>query len=189
MKYDCCLIQDTLPLYKDGVLSEKSSTLVAGHLQECAVCRRLFEECTTQEAPVTAAESDVAITNTAKRYSQRIKLFRIWISIGVVFLLIVGAGMGLFFGKVGRMEDSMLAAHVDFPTATWFVRSGGMYGESFVTLSGSRAVDAFVDELEGKRFPMGNGYDIVVHFASNCGRQYGLFTRFAVSFDIVESTA
>ncbi len=38
MKYPCCIIQDLLPLYKDGVCEKESAGIIKEHLSECAVC-------------------------------------------------------------------------------------------------------------------------------------------------------
>ncbi|MBR2523789.1 MAG: zf-HC2 domain-containing protein [Clostridiales bacterium] len=38
MKYDCDMISDLLPLYKDGICSESSRKIVEEHLEECRDC-------------------------------------------------------------------------------------------------------------------------------------------------------
>lgn len=44
MKYQCEMIQDLLPLYKDGVCSDSSRQIVEEHLQECPACTKFLEE-------------------------------------------------------------------------------------------------------------------------------------------------
>lgn len=44
MKYDCDLIGDLLPLYKDGACSQSSTKAVEEHLAECPKCTRIYEE-------------------------------------------------------------------------------------------------------------------------------------------------
>lgn len=43
MKMKCDIINDLLPLYVDGVLSQDSKELIEEHLEECENCRKIFE--------------------------------------------------------------------------------------------------------------------------------------------------
>ena len=56
MKYPCCVIQDLLPLFHDGVCSEGSADIVREHLGECEDCRVQYEKICDAEAqlPVPA---------------------------------------------------------------------------------------------------------------------------------------
>lgn len=49
MKYPCELIRDLLPLYIDGVSSDKSNMVIEEHLKECISCRCYLESLTTQK--------------------------------------------------------------------------------------------------------------------------------------------
>lgn len=42
MKYNCDLIEDLLPLYKDGICSESSKKIVEEHLTECPDCSKML---------------------------------------------------------------------------------------------------------------------------------------------------
>ena len=44
MKHECEVIMDLLPLYHDGVCSEKSREMVDEHLAECEECKKALEE-------------------------------------------------------------------------------------------------------------------------------------------------
>ncbi|MBQ8159928.1 MAG: zf-HC2 domain-containing protein [Clostridia bacterium] len=44
MKTDCDIIRDLLPLYADGICSEKSSEAVEEHLHECPECREMLKK-------------------------------------------------------------------------------------------------------------------------------------------------
>ncbi|MBR5943807.1 MAG: zf-HC2 domain-containing protein, partial [Lachnospiraceae bacterium] len=44
MKYECKVIEDLLPLYKDGICSEESKKAVEEHLNECPECRKMLDE-------------------------------------------------------------------------------------------------------------------------------------------------
>ena len=43
MKYDCEVIQDLLPLYKDSACSVASALAVQEHLKECEKCTSIFK--------------------------------------------------------------------------------------------------------------------------------------------------
>ncbi|WMJ89225.1 zf-HC2 domain-containing protein [Anaerocolumna sp. MB42-C2] len=44
MKYDCQVIQDLLPLYRDDVCSDNSRRVVEEHLKECHNCSSIYEQ-------------------------------------------------------------------------------------------------------------------------------------------------
>ncbi|MCR5501781.1 MAG: zf-HC2 domain-containing protein [Lachnospiraceae bacterium] len=44
MKYECNMIRDLLPLYKDGACSPESTKAVEEHLSECPSCKELLTE-------------------------------------------------------------------------------------------------------------------------------------------------
>lgn len=44
MKIDCDIIRDLLPLYAEGMVSEKSRQAVEEHLKECEKCREIYRE-------------------------------------------------------------------------------------------------------------------------------------------------
>jgi len=70
-KIDCAVINDLLPLYKDGAVSEKTVELIEEHFQTCAECKGEFETL-GEELPKIAEATD-----TAKRFSKLMKKQRI----------------------------------------------------------------------------------------------------------------
>ena len=44
MRIDCDIIKDLLPLYVEGLASEKSRTAIEEHLKECEECGRIYQE-------------------------------------------------------------------------------------------------------------------------------------------------
>ena len=120
------------------------------------------------------------VTQTAEKHPGRMKRSRLWQGLVILVLVLVIAASGLW---VKNMSGSQLAHYVNLPTATWLVRHHGSSVETFVTLSGNRAVDKFVAEIQDARIPTKDGRVIVVNFAENKGRQYGLFIRYSVMYD------
>ena len=43
MKITCDVIQDLMPSYVDGILSEDSQALVKEHMEICRECRKMYE--------------------------------------------------------------------------------------------------------------------------------------------------
>jgi hypothetical protein len=95
MKYECDLIQDLIPLVKDGIASEKSNTAVKLHLKECATCREVYE--TNTKAVLTSLpERSRKEISQVTLYKDRIKKRRkIIISLAVLFAVILMIGTGL----------------------------------------------------------------------------------------------
>lgn len=92
MKYDCELIQDIMPLYKDNALSDKSKKIVDEHLSECAECRNVYKMSSSDESSPNSQETS---ENSVKfeKYSKKIKKLRIGIvaAVLVVFLTLTAS--------------------------------------------------------------------------------------------------
>ena len=71
MKMECDVIRDLLPLYAEGMVSEKSRTLVEDHLKECDRCRAQYEHMTSPE-PQVQFRKDPA--QNYKKYVRKRKL-------------------------------------------------------------------------------------------------------------------
>ena len=88
MKHDCELIQDLIPLVKDGIASDTSKIAVDLHIQQCSVCRGIFET----DMQVGFLELDYsarAEISKAKDYKTRIIKRRKIIKTLVIILSIV----------------------------------------------------------------------------------------------------
>jgi len=90
MKYDCEVIKDLLPIYKDGVSDEKSNEVIEEHLKECEACKKYWDainksEITLPEAPVI---ENASIVDYGKRIKKKRKVvFTTVVSIIAVLLL------------------------------------------------------------------------------------------------------
>jgi len=95
MKFECELIQDLIPLVKDGIASERSREAVSLHTQECAVCKELYKADAQIVLP-TLKESEKRENANVMLYKNRIKKRRriiIAAAALVAVLLIVGASL------------------------------------------------------------------------------------------------
>ena len=120
MKYPCDMIQDLLPLYLDGVCSEKSKKAVEEHLAECSDCKDFF-------AAMREADKIEIDTHSANRERQKAasfhavkkKLFRKQIlatfATVIVLVVITFATVGVLKNthKVVEYEDNVSVSMVD----------------------------------------------------------------------------
>lgn len=105
-KYNCELIQDLLPLYRDGICSAFSRTVVEEHLPECKDCSRIMEQLKNDEPETELIEEKNHILNTHFK-KERKRTFLIGIGaagilmIPVIVCLIcnlaIGHGLDWFF--------------------------------------------------------------------------------------------
>lgn len=57
MKIECDIISDLMPLYVDGICSDKSKTIVEDHLEECLSCKKKCEYMKVQISPTESLDS------------------------------------------------------------------------------------------------------------------------------------
>lgn len=88
MKYDCELIQDIMPLYKDNALSDKSKEIVGKHLSECAECKELYTHCQNNK-PISSEKESKENNIKIKRYSKRIRNRRIAIASFMISVILI----------------------------------------------------------------------------------------------------
>ena len=112
MKYQCELIQDLLPLYKDGVCSESSRKIVEEHLEECPACTKLLDELKdTVIDEVILRERDTVIESQSKFFKRKSALvgsiiagiFAIPILVCLIVNLASGHALNWFFIVLAAM--------------------------------------------------------------------------------------
>lgn len=102
MRYDCDIIRDIAPLYKDGVLSDRGMEIVGEHLSECAGCREFYDGYADEAGAVlkTALEGKKEVA-----FAKKIKAYRLWQASLFLFSLISLLAMTLpWFGIAGVTE-------------------------------------------------------------------------------------
>ena len=106
MKYNCDLISDLLPLYKDDICSEATKKIVEEHLVECPECKKMLadmSDVTIDEKIVK--EKDEVINSQAKFFKRKSAfagsiialIFSIPILVCLIVNLATGAGLTWFF--------------------------------------------------------------------------------------------
>ena len=106
MKYNCDLISDLLPLYKDDICSESSRKIVEEHIAECPDCKKILNslnDISIDEKIVR--EKEQVIDSQAKFFKRKSALagsiigliFSIPILVCLIVNLATGAGLTWFF--------------------------------------------------------------------------------------------
>jgi hypothetical protein len=106
MKYNCDLISDLLPLYKDDICSESTRKIVEEHLGECPSCKKMFADMSDVTIDENIAkEKDEVINSQAKFFKRKSAfagsiialIFAIPILVCLIVNLATGAGLTWFF--------------------------------------------------------------------------------------------
>ena len=137
-RLDHDIVQDLLPLYHDGVCSERSRAAVEEHLQTCGVCRAALAamDAPLPEAEKTAAEDAAAVKKISREWKNGKRRARI---IGVLAAIVVcaAAAVGIwalttftcvpmgsedYTLEVYRLESGGVGVHWDFREGreTWY---------------------------------------------------------------------
>lgn len=106
----CAVVQDLMPLVRDGVASAESEALVQAHLETCADCRALWDSLPAA-GTAPAQPDDAAVLKTVRTH------VRLWLLVVVV----VGLALGMAVLNSGRATGLIF---VIFPLtcgiACWF---------------------------------------------------------------------
>ena len=112
MKYDCDMIADLLPLYKDGVCSEASNKIVYEHLSECAKCKNIYDKMSDSYIDEEFVREKEEVINSQAKFFKRksaiagsivAAVFAIPILVCLIVDLAVGSGLGWFFIVLAAM--------------------------------------------------------------------------------------
>ena len=88
MKYDCALIQDLIPLVKDGIASDVSKAVVELHIQECALCKGIHDADAHIDFPSMDESASAEITKV-NEYKSRIRKWQKKIASKIVLTTLV----------------------------------------------------------------------------------------------------
>ena len=106
MKYNCDLISDLLPLYKDEICSEASRKIVEEHLAECQDCKKMLNSLNDITIDEKIVKEKEEIIGTQARFFKRKSalagsiiglIFSIPILVCLIVNLATGAGLTWFF--------------------------------------------------------------------------------------------
>ena len=146
MKYECDMIADLLPLYKDGACSEASEKIIKEHLSECEKCSTLLDRMGESEIDEQMIrEKDDVISSQAKFFKRKSALaggivaavFAIPILVCLIVNLATGAGLTWFFIVLAAMciPASLVVVPLMAPEHK-FLLSAGAFSASLIMLLG-----------------------------------------------------
>lgn len=146
MKYNCDVIRDLLPLYIDGVASEKSAELVREHLAECEKCASLVPEMQSEEVEKAVSEEKAdVLRNQAKYFKKKSAfagaviagIFSVPVLVCLVVNLATGAGLSWFFIVLASLlcAASLTVVPLTVP-AKKFASAAGSFAASLTLLLG-----------------------------------------------------
>lgn len=116
MQTDCSLIKDILPLYVEGMVSERSRELIDRHLAECGECRLVYEEMT---APAFDAQLQADPAESFRKYAKKKRRRIEWkgaLIAAAVILTAVFIRLFMIGGLVGFLALDSKAAEVEVDT-------------------------------------------------------------------------
>lgn len=120
MKFSCEMIQDLLPLYLDGVCSEKSKEAVEEHLKECSNCKATYTAMRENEnMNVCADDAKWEHQKAASFRAVKKKIFRKQLLVAAVAVVVLGlialGSIGILKSMVETVEyeDNVSVAMVD----------------------------------------------------------------------------
>lgn len=103
MKTKCSVIEDMIPLYKEGLCSNDTAEMVREHIEECENCRKLCEELAEpHENKDTAVPDESKVFRKVNRKMKRSKL-KIAI-LSVILLAVLGSIGELIFGQITHKD-------------------------------------------------------------------------------------
>lgn len=135
MKYECGMIEDLLPLYKDSVCSVASALAVQEHLKECEKCSKFYESLKdTTVDDLILKEKENVIRSQSKYFKRKSALigsiiagvFAVPILVCLIVNLASGHGLGWFF---------IVLAAMFIPTSLFVVPLMAPKNRMFLTMS------------------------------------------------------
>ncbi|QSB09560.1 zf-HC2 domain-containing protein [Lysinibacillus fusiformis] len=128
----CTIIQDILPLYIDGVVSQDTKEMVDQHLQHCEKCQKEYE--TMKRNLYIPAENKAPIIQKINKKWRKKKVIISFASIFATAIILLGAYLLIFYYervipyskelfKIEMQNDNQLVSHY--------------YGKSYATFHGT----------------------------------------------------
>lgn len=126
MNYDCELIRDIAPLYRDGALSEGGKKIVEEHLAQCAVCREYYADEDDRTLPALPHDSETQeIALLSKKLKKR-RLYQVGMFAAVLALLFFCCRPGLVIPASQKLRG-LLSSPIRWLLQGWpafYLRSG-----------------------------------------------------------------
>lgn len=108
---NCNIVQDILPLYVDGVVSDDTKEIIEEHIEYCEGCKKEFD--LMKQELYIPAEKEASIIKKFKRKWRNEKLLISIISIVLTGLILFGTFFFIFhFDRVIPYEESLIKIEI-----------------------------------------------------------------------------
>ncbi len=87
MKHECSIVRDLLPLYAENLVSEETHQFVKAHLENCAECRKICNDCTEAQIPREPAPQVPLTSLRRKLLTKKIQTI-LFTAVAVIALLV-----------------------------------------------------------------------------------------------------
>jgi len=91
----CDIVQDLLPSYVDGILSDTSTCAVAKHLQSCKTCHDMYDDMATDELRQDNTDQQEKEIDYLKKVRSKTKHFTL--AAILIAVLLAGSGTAVYF--------------------------------------------------------------------------------------------
>lgn len=87
----CAVVQDLMPLVRDGVASPESEAMVKAHIETCASCRALWDALPAAQAQPALPDDDAVLHKVKAR-----------VSLWLLLVVVIGLMLGMAIMNSGR---------------------------------------------------------------------------------------
>jgi hypothetical protein len=152
-KYPCELIEDLMPLYIEGDVSDATKDIMEKHIKECKNCRTLAQEYSNDELKIENFKEDLPQANTFEKLIKRLKT---WGLVACVGIILAAMAIGIIGYKAG--EDSKK----DLLTLRTIVRTFNKQGLSLKKDKIKSLDDFNLNEIKPAIFSIGENKDTLL---------------------------
>jgi hypothetical protein len=104
-KYPCGLIEDLIPLYIEGDISDSTKEIVENHLKDCKDCSVLVQQYSNDEVELEEFKEALPQSDTFKKWMNRLK---IWGLITAAAAIFIATAIGTIGYKIGEKSKNDL---------------------------------------------------------------------------------
>ncbi|MFA7078732.1 MAG: zf-HC2 domain-containing protein [Syntrophomonas sp.] len=97
-KYPCAVIQDLIPLYKEGIFSAQTEEIIREHLEECPQCRDLINDDYSQPVDTEIVET-LPEADTFKRLSKRVRKWGLYSGLAILAIILTVGAVSFYMGR------------------------------------------------------------------------------------------
>lgn len=173
----CDIIQDLLPLYHDGIVSEKTEEVIKGHLEECAVCSQEYDMlCADLPIKTTEPSTKKQFMNMVRRQKRKQVMIALLSSLMIMILLSGAAYWCIILGFQTSSENIQLTTEFQYDEGSYLDQSFVLHVQRMDGLPLNISVKEIYEENEyGKKVL--TGYEVIPKKVFlNIGQHPGTYT-------------